>query len=761
MPAQPSLIDRLKRARIVQVLLVYLGATWVVLQLVDTLVGLLSLPGWVGPVAVLLLGVGLVVVLATAWVQSLPSTTAAEEAGERPTDWQIAPADALASLRSGRLPHLTWGRAFLGGVVALSLLFGAAGLYVLTGGGRGFPGPARAGAEAAADAVAVLPFEARGPELAVYGEGMVDLLTANLEGLGGLRTINSGTVVARWRSELGETTTAELEQALRVAGGVGARYAVRGSVVDAGGQVRLSADVFDLADGSRIDGVRVEGPSDGMLELVDELTVQLARPLVGGQPGAASRARAVDTGSLDALEAYLRGEALFRQLRFDDATEAFREAITADSLFALAWWRMSEAWGWTDTSVDEGHEALRRAAALTAELPPRERVLLRADTDLQEGSNAAMPALRSHLARHPEDADAWNVLGEFAAHAPWLSMASEDELESSFTRAVDLLPSFSPYYIHLIGLMMAERRETEFQEYVRRAGSMNPEDAFLVAWQPAWDFHWGDPEQMSAAATFLRSLPMSQRAVASLGTHSTDAAMRVQASMDVFPRGFHDQAYPYLSSAVSGAAGIGPDRWEVRQAPGLVRWALLVGSAEPTVSELSAAVARGPTIAEAVSAAVLAAYAGKDALRDAALEALPDTAWSGPYGRFGGAADAAEARRSATAMSHLRNGEPLAAVALLGETLRQTSYDALAVYLMGQAQADLGAWDEALRYWDVLLRSDFRPHVRLGMGRVYEAKGDTAAALESYRGFLAMWAEADPTLPPKVEAAEAVRRLGG
>jgi len=291
------------------------------------------------------------------------------------------------------------------------------------------------------------------------------------------------------------------------------------------------------------------------------------------------------------------------------------------------------------------------------------------------------------------------VLGEFAAHAPWLSMASEDELESSFTRAVDLHPSFSPYYIHLIGLMMAGRREAEFQEYVRRAGSMNPEDAFLVAW--------------------------------------------------------------HISSAVSGAAGIGPDRWEVRQAPGLVRWALLVGSAEPTVSELSAAVARGPTIAEAVSAAVLAAYAGKDALRDAALEALPDTAWSGPYGRFGGAADAAEARRTATAMSHLRNGEPQAAVALLGEMLRQTSYDALAVYLMGQAQAALGAWDEALRYWDVLLRSDFRPHVRLAMGRAYEATGDTAAALESYRGFLSMWAEADQTLPPKVEAAEAVGRLGG
>ena len=145
----PSLLQRLKQARVVQVLLVYLGATWVVLQIVSTLVDLLSLPGWVGPVAVVLMGIGLVVVTATAWVQSLPSTTAKEEAGELPTDWQVAPAQALASLKAGRLPHLTWGRAILGGFMALSLLFGGAGIYVVATGGRSFLGPEAAGASAA------------------------------------------------------------------------------------------------------------------------------------------------------------------------------------------------------------------------------------------------------------------------------------------------------------------------------------------------------------------------------------------------------------------------------------------------------------------------------------------------------------------------------------------------------------------------------------------------------------------------------------
>jgi hypothetical protein len=125
------LIERLKQARLVQALVLYAGASWLMLQFVATLKEPFALPDWIGPAALVLLGIGLVVVVATGWVQSLQSTTAAEEAGEIPTDWEIDAADAIASLRAGRLPHLTCGRALLGGAVAFSLAIGAAGGYVL------------------------------------------------------------------------------------------------------------------------------------------------------------------------------------------------------------------------------------------------------------------------------------------------------------------------------------------------------------------------------------------------------------------------------------------------------------------------------------------------------------------------------------------------------------------------------------------------------------------------------------------------------
>ena len=142
----------------------------------------------------------------------------------------------------------------------------------------------------------------------------------------------------------------------------------------------------------------------------------------------------------------------------------------------------------------------------------------------------------------------------------------------------------------------------------------------------------------------------------------------------------------------------------------------------------------------------------------ATVEATVD---EGADGQFGGAATPEEARRSAQAVSLMRIGEAQRAIDLLAESLAQPSYDALTPYLMGEAQAAAGAWSEAIRYWETLLRTSYRPHVRLRLGEAYENNGDTTAAIESYRGFLAMWQEGDPALPPAVEATEALARLGG
>ena len=61
--------------------------------------------------------------------------------------------------------------------------------------------PEEAIAADAAPGIAVLPFTVNDPDLATWREGMVDLMTVNLDGVPGLRPIASRTVLARWRRE--------------------------------------------------------------------------------------------------------------------------------------------------------------------------------------------------------------------------------------------------------------------------------------------------------------------------------------------------------------------------------------------------------------------------------------------------------------------------------------------------------------------------------------------------------------------------------
>ena len=59
--AEDGLWQRFRRSRTAGVLAVYAGAAWIVLQLIDVLDGIVPMPDWVGPGALVLLAIGLVV----------------------------------------------------------------------------------------------------------------------------------------------------------------------------------------------------------------------------------------------------------------------------------------------------------------------------------------------------------------------------------------------------------------------------------------------------------------------------------------------------------------------------------------------------------------------------------------------------------------------------------------------------------------------------------------------------------------------------
>ena len=115
----------------------------------------------------------------------------------------------------------------------------------------------------------MLPFSVRGsPQLAYLGEGIVDLLSRNLDGVDGLKAVDPGTVLSALTK--GGVTAGGVE-GLEVVRGIGAGTYITGSVVAIGPTLRIQAALHENGDEAAPEQVSVEGDTTQVLQLVDRL----------------------------------------------------------------------------------------------------------------------------------------------------------------------------------------------------------------------------------------------------------------------------------------------------------------------------------------------------------------------------------------------------------------------------------------------------------------------------------------------------------
>ncbi len=777
--AMPTpLWDRLRQTRVVQVLVVYLGASWVVLQIADVIVDALSMPEWVMPAALLLLLIGLFITLATAWVQSLPSTTAAEEAGEVPDDWEIAPRQAFASLRAGKIPHLTWGRSVLGGVLMLSFLFGGTGLYVTLTGGQGVLGPQEAGASELADGIAIVPFEVRGGDLEVWREGMMDLLSNNLDGVAGYRTIDPRTVLARWSEEVGDLDArVDLDQALRVAGATGARYALAGSIVGTGDQVRLATSVYDLDSGEEVAQGRADGPLGDILSLADNLAVGTVRSLLEstGREGAGDLAPgSLTTESLGALRHFLDGERHFRRARFAEAVSSFEAALAEDSTFVLAMARLSDSYGWVeDVSSESGVDWNDRALAHVDELPPRHQLYLRASDALVKGSAELMPDLRNAVQRYPDDPDLWFLLVETIIHVPGGSMATPTEAARAADEAVALDPAFAPYMVHVaeLAVMLDDREKAEatLKRYDEISGA---DDQSVAHVELALPLLLGDSAEYAQALVAARAAtPRTLSLVRGTFETATDHFDRMEPVAAILGEmvGTNFDAPVLWSKGSRGAFA----EAEVLAGGGVVLAvdrAVYLGHIADLWGATSTSEALRPLLNAETCAdnhtcelflTVALAQEGQWSDVDRLVKLLRTAAtriWNEEGDSVGFAyADVAEGR------ALLMRGDTIAARARLELWKTHAGTPGpLARHALGDLALAEGRINEASRLYAGLLMGFSRPAGLYGLARVAERRGDTDEARDRWRSFVTLTAGGDPERAPRIrEGREALERLGG
>ncbi len=749
------------------------------LEVADLLQDSLSLPNWVVPVALLLLLIGLVVIISTAFVQATPATGQKQDAGELPGAWEVDPKDFAASLKKGRLPHLTWGRSILGGVFAFWFLFGLAGLYVvIKDRGQSFA-PVEAMAGEAAEGIAIVPFTVRGPDLEVWREGMVDLLSTNLDDVGGYRTIDSRTLMARWNEAVKGDEDADLATILDVARATGARYVVNGSALAVGGDIRLAADVYDVASGEEVGSAQVEGAADSVLSLVNRLAVQALQALLaeaGGESVTARAAMSLTTASLPALKAYLEGEAYYRQADFDRAIEAYERALVEDPDMALAHFRLGDAYGWAENiNTERGMEHLLEAQRLGERLSSRDRAIMEGNVALLAGDISAVADVREITRRYPDDPDAWFLLSEFYFHYSEELLLDWDDLLRVFERPVELEPGFAPYYIHLFDYAVIQRdtaTASRVLEDLRRLSASRQE-----ALELAYALILGDSTEQAAAAAAVRDV--GDDVLTHIYPDLWLTAGRPVAMEPVFlelerrrhPAG-NNLGWLYMTAgkaeaaqdAVSGSdidaftrlwVLYGVDRTVTRLPDEDLERTVMVDPCGPVAgAPMHCLLLLGAYFVEEGWEEQLESHL--TAIREAGAETLAQGADSRTENLTLGA-DAIEAYGWA------RNGSPEEREQAIQDLrdLQGTGMpaDVWIRWWLGDLYIEDGRPGDAAVYLEAMRATGIPHYANLQLGRAYTAIGEREKARDAYVRFLQAWEEADPDLPQVEEARAALEEL--
>ena len=793
-----NLIREAHRRSLWQVLSVYLVGSWGSLQVVEGVTENAGLPDWVPPFALILLIIGLPVVLATAIVQEGVSGSGEKEAPEaegiapnpgrssvakraaperRETDGALpeAPAgvgrlDAQGPSGSGapgeepdpgpqsvRQRLFTWRNAVAGGVAAFALLgIAVAGYFVMWSAGIGPVGSLAAqGLIADGDRVVLADFHNATPDSllsSVVTEALrIDLATSEAITLVEPDAVRQ--VLARMQRDPDQPLTGELAREVAVRDGM--KAVLDGDVGAAGTGYILSATLRAAEGGETLASFRrAAGSAEEVIEAIDKLsqdirekTGESLRTIKRGAP-----LEEVTTTSLDALRKFTEAEK-----RFDAGDEAgslalLEEAVALDSTFAMAHRKIAVTLSNMGIERERGVEAYEAAYRHRHRLTERERLITEASyhDGITGDRDAIIRAYEGVLRIAPDDAAALNNLANV-----YNEMEDFDRAESLYVRAVNGPGTSNTAHSNLVRTRLLQGDLEGAREALAAFAAAHPQDPNVQErgyWVHAWAGEWEEAESLVAEWEAMPELSFVYRVKAE------EYRARLAAA-----RGQMTEARRRIRQAQRlGAAEFGPwEAWFYRLFEAYLEIVTgNMGRARTVISTLEEGnlfdaiplSARDYSLAVTFHNLVENEAEARRYLRRWAEEVPPEL-----EGRY----DDAERELLASMVGGSAADPERTLAAIEGHRARLRCQRC---YRVQEAEAleAAGRLQEARDVYRSLateIEANFtvslleRAHAWERAGLLSEELGDTATALESYRHFAAQWADADPDLQPRVEAA--------
>jgi eukaryotic-like serine/threonine-protein kinase len=398
---------------------------------------------------------------------------------KQPSDrWQTGKElrQAIAGERSAPGRPQTRRRLAALALIVLAALTAAVGLV------RRSPGPPR-GVDPR-HSMLILPFDNLRDDRSVewLRDGSVSMLGLNLSQWNDLTVVDHERLhdlLAQHKLKVGDDIG--LEMARRLAREAGVWTVVLGDFTPAGDSLHLVARVYDVASGKRVDVARADDrPGPDVRPLFDQLAAKLLD--LSGAPNEIriGLARAT-TQSLEAFRAYLSGVEQLNRLDLARAERELQRAISIDTTFGLAYYKLALTRGWVVGTEDSiADRAILRATTYSGNLPAHERTVINAYRAFLGGEYAeARTSYQQLIGRDAGDADAWYGLGEAWFHdttginqAPAWTQALR-----AFKRTLDLDPTYALAYDHIHTMLSLSATDRPFY-------ALLPGDSFVVARSP-------------------------------------------------------------------------------------------------------------------------------------------------------------------------------------------------------------------------------------------------------------------------------------
>jgi serine/threonine-protein kinase len=340
----------------------------------------------------------------------------------------------------------------LAAAAAVALVAGVVGLA------RRSPGPP-AGVNPR-HSILVLPFDNQRDDRAVdwLREGSVSMLGLNLSQWSDLTVVDHERLhdlLSKHRLRPGEDIG--LDMARRLAREAGVWTVVLGDFAQAADSLHLTARMYDVASGKRVDVAQVDDRAGSDVRpAFDQLAARLLD--LSGAPNEVRIGLARSTTmSLEAYRAYLAGVEQLNRWDLGGAQRDLQRALQIDTTFGLAYYKLALTRGWLVGIGDSiADAAIVRATAYSGMLPAHERTVINAYRAFLGGEYAdARKSYQQLLARDSTDADAWYGLGEAWFHdtagtneAPHWTQAIR-----AFRRTLTLDPDYALAYDHVQAML--------------------------------------------------------------------------------------------------------------------------------------------------------------------------------------------------------------------------------------------------------------------------------------------------------------------